>query len=87
MCSDCNSARGNTKYSEFLNLFPEMRHNINKYFKDIEKLVQNNRNDLKLKNMYKSYIRDAKTTLNQYTDGRISIETVKKSQKKRSPKK
>lgn len=84
MCSDCNNARGNTKYSEFLNLYPEMKQNIDKYFKDIEKLVQK-KDDYKLKGMYKSYIRDAKRTLKEYTNGRLcNDDSAGRHTKKRS---
>lgn len=71
MCSDCNKARGNIKYSEFLNLYPEMKQNINKYFKDINRLVQKQKDDYKLREMCKTYIANVQDTLNQYTDGKL----------------
>ncbi len=71
MCSDCNSARGNMDYREFLKLYPYMHKNIKKYFKDIETVVNNRITTQSAKNECRNYVKNVSKTLATYTKGEL----------------
>lgn len=63
MCSDCNTARGDMSYKDYIEQHPEMKENILKYFGDIQKLLDKTSKDSK----YRGYIEAVKETLENYS--------------------
>lgn len=63
MCSDCNTARGDMSYKDYIEQHPEMRENILKYFDDIKKVLKRTRKTSE----YQGYIDSVKETLQNYS--------------------
>ncbi len=71
MCKDCNEARGNLSYNEFLKARPEMHKNIRRYFMDIKRVINSQTTDAKTRMRFKQYTSSVEKTLQTYTNNKL----------------
>jgi len=62
MCKSCNNMRDNMPYSEFVKIHPEMIRNLERYFKDVEKILSSPGTRPDVKEKFKNYTYNARRT-------------------------
>ncbi len=71
MCKDCNETRGILPYDKFIEMRPEMKRNIYKYFEDCEKILRTDTLSSDDKKYFKHYISKIRKTLFEVTKGAL----------------
>lgn len=71
MCSDCNFNRGNTSYTDWFKIHPEMPENLQKFIYRIDEMIQ--KEEFREAESYHSYVDDIIETVREETDGTLIL--------------